>query len=698
MIIKLFLIIIFYYAKVHLSIFKGLRPGLYYMPEISRQEKVELDKSLGFGSILFISLASVLGSGIFFLPALGASISGPAVIIAYIILAVVFFYVALCYGELASMFPTAGGIYEFAKQAYGRFFSFIVGWIAWLVGNITTAMLTVAAINMLIPETQGIINIGPVAVPITLFKFFLSLFWILVFNYMAYRGLKTSAIMLITFATITLTVVSLIIIPTLFHFKSSNLSPIFVHSTFKDNILNLIVTVFIIAETFFGLESVLFLGGETKNPEKVIPKALMASISIIGILVILITIASLGMIPWQQYSASSTPAVDIVRESLGPTAAKFVPLAIYVVILGAAASWIVTSPRLILALAEDKLFLEPFKELHPVYGSPYKAIIFQVVASTLFLFLGSQGTGYETLLKLLIPIVLLELVIILVSVAILYKKKPDHPRPFKAPLSKYLSIVVALFFVVLIAVWMMHEDGAPRIVRLGISFIAIGIPLYFLIELYYDPKMITEISDVFAYVSLWSEKLIFTHGTKKEIMFLLGDLKGKTVMEYGCNVGTFTIDLAEAVGPMGKVHAIDLSKNHLKITQRRVDRAIWQSKELKHGKVNIIHDEYQVQRVHPSIYYADAVVSIGMLSYIQDIKKVLSDLHRVIPNNGMIVFVEFADYFKFLPNPTWLNENDNIERVFREAGFSVRVIRKKGRFWNYIYVYGIKSSENILYI
>ena len=155
----------------------------------------ELKRVLGLPAVLLITINSIIGSGMFFLPGIAALYSGPSSIIAWVILAVIAVYTSMCFGELVSMFPTAGGIYEFSKQAYGRFTSFIIGWMAWLVGNITTAMLVVGAIQYLLPIA---------GVEVTIAKITISIFWVIAFNAMAYRGMKTSSFMLITFSLITL--------------------------------------------------------------------------------------------------------------------------------------------------------------------------------------------------------------------------------------------------------------------------------------------------------------------------------------------------------------------------------------------------------------------------------------------------------------------------------------------------------------
>ena len=152
-----------------------------------------------------------------------------------------------------------------------------------------------------------------------------------------------------------------------------------------------------------------------------------------------------------------------------------------------------------------------------------------------------------------------------------------------------------------------------------------------------------------------------------------------------------TLHLAEKVRPEGKVYATDLSRKDLVITKKRMVKR-------GHEHVIIIHDEHQVNRVHPDVPHVDAIISIGMMGYLQDVKKVLIEMRNLLPYGGKIVFVDYADFFKVIPNVAWLSDDKIIEKIFREAGFSVFVTRKKGLFWNYVFVYGIKFHEDIPYI
>jgi ubiquinone/menaquinone biosynthesis C-methylase UbiE len=226
---------------------------------------------------------------------------------------------------------------------------------------------------------------------------------------------------------------------------------------------------------------------------------------------------------------------------------------------------------------------------------------------------------------------------------------------------------------------------------LGFSLIFVGIPIYLMLEIYYNPDAIIKLNDALAYLTLLTEKIILPKNVRKEILALLGDVKGKRVLEFGCSVGTLTMHLAESVNPSGRIYATDLSRRDLIITKKRL---------VKKGDTHVIvvHDEHQVNRVHPSIPHVDAIVSIGMMGYLQDVRKVLKEMRDLLPYGGKIVFVDYADFFGILPNVAWLSNDRVIEKMFRDSGFSVFVTRKRGLFWNYVYVYGIKFHENIPYV
>ena len=633
----------------------------------------ELKRVLGFWSILALAIASIMGTGLFFGASIGSNYSGNASILAWVILSVIAIYISMYFAELASMYPKAGGIYEFSKHAYNRFFSFLMGWTAWLVGNLSTALLVVAAIDYLIPDPSQVwIKIG------------ISIMFIVLLNLVAYFGIEASAFLTFVFTAITIGVLASITFPGLFQISTFNYSPFFVFG-----IPSIFVTIFFIAESFFGWESATYLAEETYEPEKVIPKAIVIATLIIGVLGTLMAFVSLGVIPWKSLAASSNPLSIVSAHIFGNFGMKAVNMGIFVALIGSAASGIITMPRLILALARDKLFIAQLSSIHGRFKTPYKAIIFQTIVSLLVF--GMAFGKYKALLSLVLPLGFVMYFFVILSVPVLRAKEPDIERKFRVPFAKIGSAIVMIFIVSVLFAWIFSEPSSINTLKLGFSLIVVGIPIYMLLEIYYNPDTIIKINDSLAYLTLLTERIILPKSIRKEILALLGNLKGKKVLEFGCSVGTLTMHLAEAVKPHGRVYATDLSKRDLLITKRRLVKK-------GHSHVIVIHDEHQVNRVHPSIPHVDAIVSIGMMGYLQDVKKVLREMRNLLPYGGKIVFVDYADFFKIIPNVAWLSNDRTIENIFRDAGFSVFVTRKKGLFWNYVYVYGIKFHENIPYV
>ncbi len=627
----------------------------------------ELQRVLSYKVILLLTMNSMMGTGIYFLPALGAKLSGPASILSWLLISFLAIYTAMCFAELAGMFPKAGGIYEYSKHAYGKFPSFLMGWTAWIVGNITIAMLIVGAIQYLLPFEAPLVKIG------------ICLFFVFAFNFIAYRGMKTSAFMLVTFAVINITILVSLVVVGLFKINIANYEPFFAYP-----ISLVFITLFYIAEAFFGWETTTFLAEETKDPEKVIPKALIIGTVIIAIIALFLVTVSLGVIPWEIFSESQAPLADLAHSLVGGYGRDVIAIATYLVIIGAAAGWIVSSPRLLLALTRDKLFLPQLGKIHPKYHTPSKAILFQTIATSVFIITGFGS--YKTLLTILVPIVFFMYSAVIFSVFVLRVKRPELKRAYKAPFANIGPIVMVIINLLLVYAWLSREKGAYQLLLFAISFIILAIPVYFLLEMYYNPKTIRGTQNLMAYFALLTERIILPKRVRHEIIALLGNIKDKTILEFGCSVGTLTWHLAEEVGKDGKIYATDLSERETRITKKRIDRK-------GHKHVSVLYDKEHHRRIHPDVPNIHSAVSVGMLGYLQDVKNVLDNLNKRLKKGSKICFVDYDNFLGVIPNKEWLGDDKQIKRIFYNSGFMVDVVRRRGFAWNYIYIYGVKVRD-----
>lgn len=640
----------------------------------------ELQKSAGLFTIIALTVASMIGSGLFFGAGIAASYAGPASLLAWIILGIMTVYVGMCFGELVAMFPKAGGVYEYAKQTYGRFPSFMTGWVSWITGNLAGAVLLIAALDYIVYVFP---DIFPEAHATTI-KLVLGIVILIFLNYITFRGVEASGALLGVFSGGAILIVLALIFRGVFEVDPSHFTPFFPYSP-----IFIFVAFFFIVETFFGWDGAGYLAEETKNPEKIIPKVLVWVCIGITIAGFLMAFVMLGIIPWEELIFSTTPAADVATVLFGSWGAPIAAIGIFLALTGATASIVVTSPRLLLALARDKLFIDAMADLHPKYGTPYKAIIFQTVISIFMLFIGFGQ--YTTMLSLEVPLALGLYVAVILCIPVLRYKMPDYPRPYKIYLGVAGPIIVSLIYLGVVGVWFVEDPTATMTLLIGLSLVALAIPIYLLLTFYYNPDAIIPAINDISLLTYWLEDFLLPRKVRKQVLALFEGYEDKNILEFGSGVGTMTMHLAELVKPNGKIYVVDLSKSNLLILEKRLVKK-------GHGHVHLIHDEHQMNRVHPDVPPIDMIFSFGLLSYIQDLKKVLRELHIRLREDGQVCFIEYANLYKILPNVGWLAHPDKVREVFKENGFSVTVHYYKGFLWDYMIVYGIKSKEGVPYI
>lgn len=228
-----------------------------------------------------------------------------------------------------------------------------------------------------------------------------------------------------------------------------------------------------------------------------------------------------------------------------------------------------------------------------------------------------------------------------------------------------------------------------RMISLLVAIIVL-ILLYFVFRLVLRisqrPGNVRKTSNLLAYLALAAESLFLPKDMRKEIIGLLGNVKGKILFEYGCSVGTLTLDLAEEVGRNGRIYATDISERNVAITNRRLMRK-------GHKHVTVMHDLEHHNRIHPKIPKVHVAVSVGNIGYVKNVKKVLKELNKRLNKGSRICFIDYDKFFEIISNVEWLSDDDKIKKMFSDAGFSVSVKRKQGFFWKYVFIYGKKVRD-----
>lgn len=652
-----------------------------------------LRRKVGFGVIFLITLNAIFASSLTYLPGLGVQMMGAKSILAWFLTFGIGFYIAMTLAELVSMFPHAGDLYVYAKRAYGHFIAFIVGWVSWIAGNISSSLAIVWALEYFYPEASFNAYLLKLAVAIAI---------IIILNFLVFRGLTLNKIILVILSIITVSVVVMQILPLFLNVQSITFAATDAISVFSSLFssagnygwLILFATTFIISEAFMGMEIITFLSEEAKSP-KTIPKAILAAFGVAAVATLFYIVGSIGILPISEYSSSLFPHKDILTMLWH---GSFIQQALYLgtafMIITPALVWIFIGPNLLRSLSRDKLLLDQFNTLHPKFHTPHKNILFQSVAISIFtifmffLYMNNHADPYKLVHEVFLILVLVVLSITMITIPIFRKKYPELKRPFKLPLGNIGPFILVGLFITLVYSYM-ALTGEIHLLWKAASLIIIGIPVYFLLVLFYNPEASRKLSNKFAKFTVLFEEYNLPNSLRKKVIAQFKDLTNKTIIDFHATVGTLSLDLSKQVGNLGRVISIDSSEENIRIINKRAK---------KKGIENIeaIHDEHMVSRLHPNVFQADAIIAIGALDYVQNIHIILKDMANVLPENGEICFVEFSDFFGVIPNSSWSSNLDKLKADFREAGFAVKIGKWNGFFWNYVYIYGVKSEHDVV--
>ncbi len=624
-------------------------------------KKGELKKSIPFSILLLLAINAIIGTGIFFVPGIAAGIAGPASLISWVAVASMAIFIAACFAELSGMFPKCGGVYEYTKQAFGEFGGYLVGWTSWIVANVTIAMLTIGSLDYLgtivpIPHWQ---------------KLAFCVAFLMGMNYISFRGIDMSVKVLLVFAIFTILSLWTLFSWGIYHVNLAHLSLTTFLPLFPK--VSLTIAMLYIMETFFGWETVAYLSEETKDAQHVIPKVMMWATVAVCLLAIAVVTVTLGVVPWEQLAASASPLVDAAIVFMGTTGAKFMAILIFLNIIGGAAAWIVVTPRLVYALARDKLLPESLGKVHPKHNTPHMAILLQTFLSIAIVLAGA----YKFLLEMLLPMAVFMYSMVIVSVAILRFTKPHLTRTFKVPWGKYSPIIIALI--------MLFLAGAIEIGTIvsGALFILIGIPLYLITVIKYKPEVIRDFLNISAGLTKLTYKWWLSKKTRRRIIHLLGSLKAGRIFNPSCNIGILAVDLSKFVGPQGKIFATDLS-------DKQINEAQKYALENKSENIQfILEDPAGKHKIHQDIHSLHGAASVDMLSYLEDPKLFLCELNRRMHHQGRIYFVEFDKVFG-MRTQSWLQEDQKAIQAFAQCGFHIKIEREKKLFWETIHLLGYK--------
>jgi ubiquinone/menaquinone biosynthesis C-methylase UbiE len=351
---------------------------------------------------------------------------------------------------------------------------------------------------------------------------------------------------------------------------------------------------------------------------------------------------------------------------------------VFIPLIGTAASWIISSPRLLYAMSRSKALPGFFSNIHEKYQTPHNAIIFQTIV-TILITIVALGQ-FQLLLSLLIPLVMILYSVVMLSVVKLRIDKPELKRYFSAPFARAGPILIVFFNAFILYTWLYEVGDALSIFALGLILIFFGIPLYILIRLQTDERFTERFFDS---ISMFWDKLFPIWYSRKDVSKVVSRLRLKNnsvVLDFGCGSGITTAAIAKQVRK-GSVVAVDISEKQLEHAVNRV-------RKMDLNNVILIK-EHQLRFRKKSF---DALAAVGVLEYLDNPKKTMRKLISYLKPGCCFSMLSFGRSMG-IPAPEHLKNEQDIRNIFAGLPVSLHISKNKKKLTEYWHVWGVKRSK-----
>lgn len=428
-----------------------------------------LQRVLGLRELVLIVVGTVIGSGIFIVPATVLQQTsgkvGPAMLV-WLIAGILSLLGALTYGELGAMNPEAGGLYVYIRDAFGELPAFLYGWTLFFVisaGSVATlAVASADYVGQFIP-------LSPLGARIV------ALAMIALVAAVNVKGTDDSAKLqdwstLIKAAAIILLSIAMLSIGGGLSHAAGHVWP----DSLKPSLLTGIGLAMIgVLWAYEGWQYVTFSAGETRDPQRTFPRGIIIGTALTIGIYMLANLAYIAALGPEAATASPRIAADAVGATLGPVWAKLIAATILLSMFSAANGLTLTAPRVYYAMARDGIFFRRLAEVHPKFGTP----AFAVVASSVWAMLLAATGTFTVLLTYVVFTGWIFYALGALSIFSYRRTRPDAPRPFRVPGYPVTPILFVLASAAIVANTLVTQSA---VALRGIGVVAIGIPAFYL--------------------------------------------------------------------------------------------------------------------------------------------------------------------------------------------------------------------------
>lgn len=333
-----------------------------------------LRRALGRWDLTAIGVNQVIGGAIFLVPSQVAAQVGGWSPVGFLVTGFAMLAVALCFAEVGSRFDRTGGPYVYTRAAFGRFVGFEVGWLQWFTRAASQASVMAGIAVALGYYFPAITSGWPRA--LLLIGITAALAWVNV------RGIRQSAWVVNTLTIGKLLPLAIFIAAGIFSIEPSRLTSLPPVSLTQVSTAALLL-IFI----FGGFDVVGTPAGESLDPRRHVPFALVTTIIAVTAIMTLAQIVAQGVLP--DLAPHATPVADAAAVVLGAAGALMVGIGSVVSMTGNNAGQVLSGSRMLFALAEHGELPAFFGRIHPRYRTPANAVLFTSAVAIVLALSGS---------------------------------------------------------------------------------------------------------------------------------------------------------------------------------------------------------------------------------------------------------------------------------------------------------------------
>jgi APA family basic amino acid/polyamine antiporter len=402
-----------------------------------------------------IAVNTIIGTGIFILPARVTGLIGNYSLLAFVACTIIVAFIVLCFAEVSSRFQTTGGMYLYAREAFGSAVGFEVGWLYWIVRVTTMATNTNALliyVGVFFPQAvEGVWRVLIVS------------FVVLVITTVNFIGVRESSIMTNIFTVGKIVPLFVFVAVGLFFIEPANFSfsEVPEYTKFSEAILILIYA-------FVGFEAAVIPAGETKEPKKNVPFALLTALVFCAFLFIIIQIVAIGTLP--ELAQSKTPLADAAGKFMGTFGASFIAIGALISVLGNLNGGFLAASRIPFAMAEQKELPEILARTHRKFKTPYVSLLFTSVVILVF----TLQTSFYSALTIATITRLLVYAATCASLPVFRYRKDAPPAEFLVPYGIIASILSLILTAWLLTTVDYKKEGLAILI-----VAAVGLAVYF---------------------------------------------------------------------------------------------------------------------------------------------------------------------------------------------------------------------------